>query len=64
MSGTALEIPCRHEHEGDCCMRMYVKKKGVCTILVDTDFPDNLCHFRKERLHGPNLYDHREVTTT
>ena len=36
-----------------CCMRT----KGKCTALVEVQFPDHMCHFRKERQYGPNEYD-------
>lgn len=39
---------------GDCCFR---REDRRCTILIDTWFYDDKCHFRKLSLYGPNQYD-------
>ena len=41
------------KNKGTCCMRSH----GRCLALVDTTFPGNICHFRKLRPYGRNIYD-------
>ncbi len=47
------QLNCHHVDDGNCCFR----KNRKCTLLADDRFPDNVCHFRKDYLDGPNLYD-------
>lgn len=46
-------IPCRYMAD-QCCFRNVF---GCCTILNDTEFKDNKCHFRKLSPEGENMYD-------
>lgn len=48
-----MNLPCC-EPDKDCCFK---DRDGGCYILNSTKFDDNRCHFRKEWLTGPNLYD-------
>lgn len=52
MTGHAV---CRYG--GICCFRI---NNGTCQILKSAVFWDHKCHFRKEDLDCPNLYDREE----
>lgn len=51
--GKSRDVLRGHETEGYC----YMREKGFCTALEDTEFKDGKCHFRKDRARGVNLYD-------
>lgn len=44
---------CHWKHER-CVFRT---DRGYCTALSNTDFADNVCHFRKHSAEGVNIYD-------
>lgn len=48
-----MGLPCI-EPEKKCCFRTVFNN---CGILSDTNFYDNMCHFRKEFIGGQNMYD-------
>ncbi len=45
---------CTHLKEGECYLRRYT---GYCMALNNCDFNDGMCHFRKKKYGGPNMYD-------
>ena len=49
---------CKHEEEGYCCFRYRAGlSEPLCNILLDADFDDGYCHFRKKTKYGENEYD-------
>lgn len=52
----SIAIPCPFQEP--CCM----KENGKCTVLTDTRFKDNKCHFRKLFPHSENEYDKERRT--
>ena len=54
----AASAVCRHEEEGYCCFRYRAGLSApLCKILLNADFPDGSCHFRKKAKWGVNEYD-------
>lgn len=39
------------------CILKDPKCRWLCLALQDSNFPDGRCHFRKESVDGPNMYD-------
>lgn len=39
------------------CILKDPKCRWLCLALQDSNFSDGRCHFRKESVEGPNMYD-------
>lgn len=44
------------EPDSSCCFKD-PSCRWICRALQETKFSDGLCHFRKETIEGPNMYD-------